>query len=76
MHGTIDTPNPSAECVRLIRERCGVVIHELRAELAGEFVHITGLIGSWHGKQLASEAARSLFPTHQIDNQLQVTRQR
>ena len=76
MHGTIDFTNPSVECIRIIRERCGVVIHELHAELTDDGVIITGLIGSWHGKQLASEAARTLFPDHQIDNQLQVLRQR
>ena len=76
MQGVVPCNNVSSRCVQLIRERCGVVINELQVVLRESDLQITGMMGSWHGKQLASEAARSLFPDRQICNQLEVVRQR
>ena len=68
----VEREDASSRCIELIRERCGVVIHELQISLEDDQLQITGVIGSWHGKQLASEAARSLFPDRRICNQLEV----
>lgn len=76
MQGLTQTEDLSHRCIQLIRERCGVVIHELQTTLADEHVQITGIIGSWHGKQLASEAARALFPELRIHNELRVIKPR
>lgn len=76
MPGVAPTHGTSEKCAEMIRERCGVVIHELHATMKDDRVRITGLIGSWHGKQLASEAARQLFPGMRIDNKLTVIKTR
>ena len=76
MPGVAPTNGTSETCADMIRERCGVVIHELHTVMTDELVHITGQIGSWHGKQLASEAARQLFPGMRIDNKLTVIKTR
>ncbi len=76
MPGVAPTNGTSERCADMIRERCGVVIHELHAMMKDDQVQITGLIGSWHGKQLASEAARQLFPGMRIDNKLTVIKTR
>ncbi len=76
MQGIVQTDDSSSRCIQLIRERCGVVIQELQTTLRDDHIQITGVIGSWHGKQLASEAARSLFPNHRIQNLLQVVKPR
>ena len=76
MQGVVQIDDASGRCVQLIRERCGVVIHELKIALRDDQVQITGVIGSWHGKQLASEAARSLFSDQRINNQLRVVKPR
>lgn len=72
----VERDDASSRCIELIRERCGVVIHELQISLADDQLQITGAIGSWHGKQLASEAARGLFPDRRICNQLEVIKPR
>jgi len=76
MPGVAPTSGISEQCADLIRERCGVIIHELHTVMKDEQVQITGQIGSWHGKQLASEAARQLFPGLRIDNKLIVIKTR
>lgn len=77
MQGVVlQNEDASSRCVELIRDRCGVVIHELQIALIDDELQITGVIGSWHGKQLASEAARSLFPERRICNQLEVVKPR
>ncbi len=77
MQGVVlERDDASSRCIELIRERCGVVIHELQIILEEDQLQITGVIGSWHGKQLASEAARSLFPDSRICNQLEVIKPR
>ncbi|MEO2035769.1 MAG: hypothetical protein ABGZ35_27140 [Planctomycetaceae bacterium] len=68
----VERDDASSRCIELIHERCGVAIHELQISLIDEQLRISGVIGSWHGKQLASEAARSLFPDRRICNHLQV----
>ena len=72
----IQHDDASSRCIELVRERCGVVIHELQISLEDDQLQIRGVIGSWHGKQLASEAARSLFPDRRICNQLEVVKPR
>jgi hypothetical protein len=74
MQDVVQLDDVSSRCIQLIRERCGVVIHELQIVLRESDLQITGVIGSWHGKQLASEAARSLFPDRLISNQLEVVK--
>jgi len=76
MQGIIQANDASNRCIQLIRNRCGVVIQELQTTLKDNQVQITGVIGSWHGKQLASEAARSLFPDRRISNLLKVVKTR
>lgn len=76
MQGTVQTDDSSSRCVELIRASCGAAIHELQMTLGDDQVQITGMIGSWHGKQLASEAARSLYPGRRIYNLLQVIKPR
>ncbi len=76
MPGVAPANGTSEKCADLIRERCGVAIHELHAIMQDDQVRITGQIGSWHGKQLASEAARQLFPGLRIDNKLTVIKAR
>ncbi|MCH2202928.1 MAG: hypothetical protein MK102_13225 [Fuerstiella sp.] len=76
MQSVVRLDDVNSRCIQLIRERCGVVIHELQVVLRESDLQITGVIGSWHGKQLASEAARSLFPDRLIINQLEVVRPR
>ena len=58
MPGAIETADPAAQCLALIREQSGVSIYEFRTELTATTLLLSGRIGSWHGKQLASEAAR------------------
>lgn len=72
----VQSEDSSSRCIQLIRERCGVAIQELQMTLEDDQVRITGVIGSWHGKQLASEAARSLYPNRRIYNLLQVVKPR
>ena len=76
MQEAVQTDDSGSRCVQLIHERCGVAIHDLQTTLQDDEVQITGVIGSWHGKQLASEAARSLYPDHRIHNLLQVVKTR
>jgi len=76
MPGVAPTNGSSEKCAELIRERCGVMIHELHARMEDGEIRITGQIGSWHGKQLASEAARQLFPGMRVDNKLTVVKPR
>ena len=76
MQSVASVDDASQRCADFIRERCGVIIHALRARIDGNLIRIDGQIGSWHGKQLASEAARQLFPGMQIDNQLTVIKPR
>ena len=76
MQGVVQADDVSSRCIQLIREKCGIVIQELQITLRHERVQITGVIGSWHGKQLASEAARSLFPEWLISNDLRVVKPR
>jgi len=76
MHGTLGQEDVSERCVRMIRDCCGGAIHDLQTTRRDDLVRITGLVGSWHGKQLASEAARSLFPGLRIENQLKVIKPR
>ncbi len=64
------------QCIQMIRDRCSVCIHELQLSVDGQTVTMTGQIGSWHGKQLASEAAKKLFPGRRVENRLQVVRPR
>ena len=72
MQGVVQTDDVSNRCVQLIHECCGVLIRQLQVTFLQGQVQITGVIGSWHGKQLASEAARKLFPDRRISNQLRV----
>ncbi len=74
MQGVVQTDDVSNRCVQLIHECCSVSIQKLQVTLRQERVQITGVIGSWHGKQLASEAARKLFPDWRISNQLRVVK--
>ena len=76
MHGVIHIEDASSRCIQRIRERCDTVIHQLETTLRDDQVQITGVIGSWHGKQQASEAARSLFPDRRICNKLEVVKLR
>ncbi|MCA9059113.1 MAG: BON domain-containing protein [Planctomycetaceae bacterium] len=63
-------------CLSLIRQMANVVIQDLNVEVREESVVLTGRSASWHGKQMATTAARQVFPDRRIDNQLQVVKPR
>ena len=76
MHQMLHSADVSVRCIERIRERCGAIIHELQTLQSESAIEIRGQIGSWHGKQLASEAARELFPGFWINNRLRVITRR
>lgn len=59
-------------CLDLIEQLAGVVVHELCVDVGFTSVVLTGRAASWHAKQVATTAARQMYPNHRIENQLQV----
>lgn len=59
-------------CLELIQQLGSVLVHDLCVESDFQSVTLTGRAGSWYAKQLATTAARRMYPNHRIDNQLRV----
>ncbi|MFM7058810.1 MAG: hypothetical protein ACKO2P_18015 [Planctomycetota bacterium] len=59
-------------CHELIQQLGSVLVHDLHVEADFHSVTLTGRTGSWYAKQVATAAARRMYPNHRIDNQLQV----
>jgi len=60
-------------CMDLIQQLASVVVRDLCVDVGFESVVLTGRADSWHGKQVATSAARSMYPKHRIENLLEVT---
>ncbi len=60
-------------CQELIQQLGSVLVHDLCVESDFHSVTLTGRAGSWYAKQLATTAARRMYPNHRIDNQLLVS---
>jgi hypothetical protein len=72
MHLKPRTSPETDRCLDVIDQLASVVIHDLCVDVGLDCVRLTGRAGSWHAKQVATSAARRMYPTLQIDNQLQV----
>lgn len=57
----------------LIQQLASVVVDDLFVDVGNQTIVLTGRADSWHGKQVATSAARRMYPNHRIENQLQVT---
>lgn len=66
------TTPETARCQELIQQLGSVLVSDLHVEADFQSVTLTGCAGSWYAKQLATTAARRMYPNHRIDNQLQV----
>lgn len=65
--------NPETDrCQELIQQLGSVSVNDLHVEADFHTVTLSGRAGSWYAKQLATTAARRMYPNHRIDNQLQV----
>jgi hypothetical protein len=60
-------------CLDLIHHLAAVQIHELHVSVETDRVVLTGRTASWYGKQVATTAARRMYPDCRIDNRLLVT---
>lgn len=60
-------------CMDLIQQLASVVVNDLCVDVGFDSVVLTGRADSWHGKQVATSAARRMYPHHRIENQLIVT---
>lgn len=60
-------------CFDLIQQLASVVIHDLCVDVGFHSVILTGRAGSWYAKQVATTAARRMYPNLRIENHLQVT---
>ena len=59
-------------CMDLIQQLGNAVVHELHVDVGFDCVTLTGRAGSWYAKQVATTAARRMYPEFRVDNQLQV----
>lgn len=59
-------------CMDLIQQLASVVVRDLCVDVGFESVVLTGRADSWHGKQVATSAARRMYPNHRIENLLKV----
>ncbi|MEY2725046.1 MAG: hypothetical protein RLZZ458_913 [Planctomycetota bacterium] len=60
-------------CQDLIQQLGGGMVNDLHVDVGFSSVTLTGRAASWYAKQLATTAARKMYPNHRIDNQLIVT---
>jgi hypothetical protein len=60
-------------CQELIQQLGGCLVHDLCVDVGFSSVTLTGRAASWYAKQLATTAARKMYPDHRIDNQLLVS---
>jgi hypothetical protein len=59
-------------CMDLIQQLASVVVQDLCVDAGFQSVTLTGRAGSWYAKQVATTAARRMYPNHRIENLLQV----
>lgn len=59
-------------CMDLIHQLASVVVQDLHVDVGFDSVVLTGRAGSWYAKQVATTAARRMYPNHRVENQLQV----
>ncbi|MCA9064716.1 MAG: hypothetical protein KDA96_16710 [Planctomycetaceae bacterium] len=64
------------DCLQMIHQMTNAIVHDLNVTVLDDSVILTGRASSWHGKQMATTAARQVFPRYRIDNQLQVVKVR
>jgi len=67
------TSPESDSCMVLIQQLDSFVVHDLFVDVGFQSVTLTGRAGSWYAKQVATTAARRMYPNHRIENLLQVT---
>jgi len=60
-------------CLDLIQQLASVVVDDLFVDVGHQSVVLTGRADSWHAKQVATSAARRMYPDHRIENLLRVT---
>jgi hypothetical protein len=60
-------------CMDLIQQLASVVVDDLFVDVGNQSVVLTGRADSWHGKQVATSAARRMYPNHRIENLLRVS---
>lgn len=66
------TTTETDRCLEAMRQLASVFVQDLQVSVDDERVVLTGKVGSWYGKQVATTAVRRLYPTCRIDNRLQV----
>ena len=59
-------------CMDLILQLGTVFVQDLHVDVGFETVILTGRAGSYYAKQVATTAARKMYPGHRVENQLQV----
>ncbi|MEY3457408.1 MAG: hypothetical protein RL215_565 [Planctomycetota bacterium] len=59
-------------CQELVQQLGGGLISDLHVDAGFSSITLTGRASSYYAKQLATTAARKMYPDHRIDNQLQV----
>jgi hypothetical protein len=67
-----DTTTETDRCLEVMRQLASVFVQDLNVAVDDDSVSLTGHVGSWYGKQVATTAVRRLYPTHRIENKLQV----
>lgn len=72
LHREVRTSPETDRCMDLIQQLASVVVQDLHLDVGFESVTLTGRAGSWYAKQVATTAARRMYPTHRVENQLQV----
>ena len=66
------TSPETGRCMDLIHQLASVVVQDLVVDVGFDSVVLTGRAGSWYAKQVATTAARRMYPDHRIENLLQV----
>ena len=60
-------------CMDLIQQLASVVVQDLHVAVDVDSVVLTGRAGSWYAKQVATSAARKMYPCFRIENHLVVS---
>lgn len=59
-------------CMDLIQQLANVVVQDLHVSVGLDSVVLTGRANSWYAKQVATTAARRMYPNLRVENNLQV----
>lgn len=62
----------ASQIERIVRSRAGSQIEQLRVEVDGDTVVLTGVARSYYAKQLATQAAMHEVPECEISNSIEV----